>query len=195
MKRLFDLCASCCGLVLLSPLFLILILAVKMGSKGPAFYKQVRIGRGGQEFSLLKFRSMRVDSDKEMQLTVGDRDPRITGVGYFLRRTKLDELPQLINVLKGEMSIVGPRPEVPKYVAMYSEQQRKVLTARPGLTDPASIAYINENALLAESSDPEKTYVEQVMPAKLAMNLAYLEKRNFFTDLGLVFKTFGRIFS
>lgn len=194
MKRVFDICASFVGLLMLAPLFLFLMLLVVLGSKGPAFYSQVRVGRNGKEFNLLKFRSMRTDADKSMRLTVGERDPRITSIGFFLRKYKLDELPQLVNVLKGEMSVVGPRPEVPEYVALYTEEQLKVLSVRPGLTDPASIAYIKENALLAHSSDPQKTYIEEVMPAKLAMNLAYLQKRNFFSDLGLIFKTIGKIF-
>ena len=195
MKRIFDIGASFFGLLLLSPLLFILALAIALTSRGGAFYRQVRVGKNAIEFDLWKFRTMRVGSDKEIQLTIGERDPRITNIGVFLRKFKLDELPQLVNVFSGQMSIVGPRPEVPEYVALYSQEQCKVLSVRPGLTDPASIEYINENELLAASTDPEKTYKEEVMPAKLKMNLAYLEKRNFISDLGLIFRTIAKIFN
>jgi lipopolysaccharide/colanic/teichoic acid biosynthesis glycosyltransferase len=157
------------------------------------FYKQVRVGKNGKEFKLLKFRSMRPNSDKAGQLTIGN-DNRITKVGRFIRRTKLDELPQLINIIKGEMSVVGPRPEVPKYVAMYTPEQRKVLQALPGLTDYASIQFINEQTILGAASDPEKTYITEVMPQKLAHNLQYNNDRTFFLDIKLIFKTIGKIF-
>ena len=195
MKRIFDIGASLFGIMILSPLLIILAGAVSLSSKGGAFYRQVRVGKDAVPFKLWKLRTMYIGPKHQIQLTIGDRDPRITSMGAFLRRYKLDELPQLLNVLFGQMSIVGPRPEVPEYVALYSEEQRKVLNVRPGLTDPASIAYINENELLAASPDPEKTYMEEVMPAKLKMNLAYLEKRNIFSDLALILKTLGRILS
>src|SRR5688572_3246435 len=151
MKRLFDILTSATALLLLLPLLLVLALAVALGSPGGAFFRQVRVGKGGKEFRLFKFRSMRPGSEAKGQITVGGRDPRITGVGQFLRKTKLDELPQLINILLGDMSIVGPRPEVPKYVAMYTSEQRQVLSVRPGLSSLASIEYINENEVLGRS--------------------------------------------
>ena len=195
MKRIFDIGASLFGLIILSPLLIILAIIVALTSKGGAFYHQVRVGKNAINFKLWKLRTMYSDPKKQIQLTIGERDPRVTGIGFFLRKFKLDELPQLLNVLLGQMSIVGPRPEVPEYVALYTDVQQQVLNVRPGLTDPASIAYINENELLAASSDPEKTYKEEVMPAKLKMNLEYLDKRNFVSDLGLILKTFGRILS
>jgi lipopolysaccharide/colanic/teichoic acid biosynthesis glycosyltransferase len=193
MKRFFDILFSALVMLLLLPFLLILAVAVMLGSPGGAFFRQTRVGRGGRHFQLLKFRSMRPDSEAMGQITVGDRDPRITGMGHFLRRTKLDELPQLINILKGDMSIVGPRPEVPKYVAMYSTEQRKVLDVRPGLTSLASIAYINENEVLWRSTDPERTYFEEIMPAKLALDLKYVEERTLLLDLRIIFGTLGRM--
>ncbi|HRQ85701.1 MAG TPA: sugar transferase, partial [Flavobacteriales bacterium] len=156
--------------------------------------RQVRVGRGGREFKLLKFRSMRPGSEAKGQLTIGGRDPRITGVGYFLRKTKLDELPQLWNVLIGDMSVVGPRPEVPKYVALYTAEQRAVLGVRPGITGMASIDYIDENELLARAADPEKAYVEEVMPAKLALDLRYVRERSFLLDLRIILATVTKVF-
>jgi lipopolysaccharide/colanic/teichoic acid biosynthesis glycosyltransferase len=194
MKRLFDILVSAVVLILLFPLFLILSLAVMLGSPGGAFFRQTRVGRGGEPFQLLKFRSMRPGSEAMGQITVGERDPRITGVGHFLRKTKLDELPQLINILKGDMSIVGPRPEVPKYVAMYSAEQRIVLEVRPGLTSMASIAYINENEILGKSTDPERTYIEMVMPAKLELDLKYVGEQSMGLDLKIIFQTIARLF-
>ena len=172
VKRAFDILVSALALLILLPVLLLLGLLVATTSPGGAFFRQVRVGRNGNEFGLLKFRSMRPDSEAKGQITVGGRDPRITAVGYFLRRSKLDELPQLINVLVGDMSIVGPRPEVPKYVALYTPEQQEVLRVRPGITSAASIAYIDENELLGRSTDPERTYVEQVMPAKLDLDVA-----------------------
>ncbi len=195
IKRLFDILVSAAALLLLLPLFLLLALAVALTSSGGAFFKQVRVGRGGQEFGLLKFRSMRPGSEAIGQITVGGRDPRITGIGYALRKTKLDELPQLWNVLIGDMSIVGPRPEVPKYVAMYSTEQRAVLNVRPGITSLASIAYINENEVLGSSTDPERTYVEEVMPAKLALDLRYVREQSLELDLRIIFGTLGQLFT
>ncbi|MFN6116657.1 MAG: sugar transferase [Flavobacteriales bacterium] len=195
MKRLFDIVASLLALGLLLPVLLVLALAVALTSPGGAFFRQVRVGRHGRPFELLKFRSMRPGSEARGQITVGERDPRITGVGHFLRRTKLDELPQLINILKGDMSVVGPRPEVPKYVALYSPEQRAVLTVRPGLTSLASIAYINENEVLGRSADPERTYVEEVMPAKLALDLTYVREQSVMLDMTIIARTALRLFS
>ena len=194
LKRAFDLLFALVLLVLLSPLLLVFALAVALTSPGGAFFRQVRVGRGGRGFRLLKFRSMRPGSEAQGQLTIGGRDPRITPVGYFLRKTKLDELPQLWNVLVGDMSVVGPRPEVPKYVAMYSHEQRAVLSVRPGITGMASIDYIDENELLARAADPEKAYIEEVMPAKLALDLRYVRERSFLLDLRIILATVGKVF-
>jgi lipopolysaccharide/colanic/teichoic acid biosynthesis glycosyltransferase len=169
-------------------------LAVALTSPGGAFFRQVRVGRNGREFRLLKFRTMRPGSEAKGQITVGGRDPRITGIGYFLRKTKLDELPQLINVLVGDMSIVGPRPEVPKYVALYTPEQHAVLNVRPGITSAASITYIDENELLGRSADPERTYVEQVMPAKLALDLDYVKRHGLLLDLRIIGRTLLGLF-
>lgn len=194
LKRLFDLAFASVFLFLLLPLLLVLALLVAASSPGGPFFSQERVGRHGRTFRLLKFRSMRPQSEAQGQLTVGGRDPRITGVGYFLRKSKLDELPQIWNVLVGHMSMVGPRPEVPKYVALYSADQRAVLSVRPGITGLASINYIDENELLARSADPERTYIEEVMPAKLALDLRYVKERNFWMDLRIILTTVARIF-
>ncbi len=188
-KRLFDISASFFGLLLLSPLFLIVALCVGLTSRGGVFYVQTRVGRYGRDFRLYKFRSMRTGSDAKGLLTVGGKDGRITPVGYFIRKYKIDELPQLFNVLKGDMSLVGPRPEVRKYVALYNSEQMRVLSARPGITDPASIKYRNENNLLAQAGDPERFYVEKIMPDKLKINLEYMDNRSFFKDLSVIFRT------
>lgn len=193
MKRLFDIFSSLTVLILLSPLFLLLALAIVLDSKGGVFYKQERIGKSGRPFMLFKFRSMRSGSDKKGLITVGNKDNRTTPVGRFIRKYKLDELPQLINILRNEMSVVGPRPEVEKYVKLYNSEQRKVLSVKPGLTDLASLAYINENEILAQSENPEKTYVEEIMPAKLKLNLEYIEKQNFWFDLKVIAKTLKKI--
>lgn len=188
-KRTFDILACITAMVILSPLWLCIGLMVACGSKGGALYRQTRIGRDGKEFKLLKFRTMRQDADKIGGLiTVGD-DQRVTRIGKFLRKYKLDELPQFLNIIKGDMSIVGPRPEVPKYVVLYNEQQRRVLSVRPGLTDYASIDYISESELLAQSADPDRTYIEEIMPAKLELNLKYIENQSITEDLRLIFKT------
>jgi lipopolysaccharide/colanic/teichoic acid biosynthesis glycosyltransferase len=192
LKRAFDLFCTTLGLIATSPFFLLAAIAVKLGSKGPVFFHQLRSGRNGDLFDILKFRTMRDEPGK--RITVG-RDPRITGAGYWLRRSKLDELPQLINVWKGEMSLVGPRPEDPHYVALYSEEQKRVLTLRPGITDLASIKYRHESELLARSDDPERTYIEEIMPDKLQLNLEYLEKQSFWYDIGLILRTLARLFS
>lgn len=175
MIRLFDILFSVMGLILLSPIFIVLYIIIRTGSKGGAFYVQERIGKDGRPFMLYKFRTMHVGADSEGLLTIGKDDNRITRVGYFLRKTKIDELPQLLNVLKGDMSLVGPRPEVRKYVDLYTEEQRKVLSVRPGITDYASIEYVNENELLSKASDPDRVYIEEVMPDKIKLNMKYLE--------------------
>lgn len=193
LKRAFDIAASGLGLVCLSPLFLVLALWIKADSKGPVFFRQVRVGKGNKDFRIYKFRSMRPDSDKKGLITVGGRDPRVTRSGYYIRKFKLDEFPQLINVFKGEMSLVGPRPEVRKYVDLYSREQKKVLDVRPGITSLASIRYRNENEILANAEDPDKTYIEVVMPDKLAIDLEYVPKANLLTDIKLIFSTFKEI--
>lgn len=174
MIRFLDFLFSFTGLILLSPLFFLVALFIKRSSRGPTFYKQSRIGLNGEKFDIFKFRSMRLNSDKFGLITVGCRDPRVTSFGYFLRKYKLDELPQLINVLIGDMSLVGPRPEVEKYTSLYTEEQRKVLSIRPGITDWASIYYRDENIILGQSSNPEKDYIEKVMQDKLNYNLIYI---------------------
>ena len=189
MKRLFDIVCSFFGLLVLSPLFVFLSLWVGLGSKGGVFYKQKRVGRFNKDFTLYKFRSMRVGADKKGLLTIGGKDSRVTKAGFFIRKYKLDELPQLLNVLKGDMSFVGPRPEVRKYVDMYTERQLKVLDVRPGITDLASIKYRNENDLLAAADNPEQYYIDFVMQDKLALNLQYIETRSFFGDIKLIFRT------
>ena len=189
MKRLFDIVCSFFGLVILSPLFIFLSLWVGLSSRGGVFYKQRRVGLNGRDFTLYKFRSMAVGSDKKGLLTVGGKDSRVTKAGYFIRKYKLDELPQLFNVLKGDMSFVGPRPEVRKYVDMYSEEQKRVLSVRPGITDIASMKYRNENDILAKAENPEQYYIDVIMPDKLALNLEYIDTRNFFRDIKLIFRT------
>ncbi len=166
---------------------------IKIDSSGPVFYKQSRVGRDNKDFMLYKFRSMRIGADKYGLITVGGRDPRVTRSGYFIRKYKLDELPQLINVLKGDMSLVGPRPEVRKYVDMYTEEQRKVLSVRPGITDYASIKYVDENVLLENSADPEKTYIENVMPDKLQYNMLYIEHATLSEYFKIIFLTIGKV--
>ena len=193
MKRFFDVVASGIGLILLSPLFVILAIWIKCDSTGPVFYRQIRVGRNNRDFQLLKFRSMRVGSDKKELITVGGRDPRITRSGYYIRKYKLDEFPQLINVLKGDMSLVGPRPEVRKYVDMYTTEQRRVLAVRPGITDYASIVYMDENRLLGQSSNPDKTYVEDIMPAKIELNMRYINHPTLFEYFKLIFLTIFKI--
>ncbi len=193
VKRLFDVLVSTVMSVLLCPLLLVLALAVKFSSKGPVFYMQERIGKNEKPFRIFKFRTMFLDADKKGLLTVGGRDPRVTPVGYFLRKYKLDELPQLFNVVLGEMSLVGPRPEVKRYVKMYSAEQRKVLEVKPGITDYASIEYSNENELLGKAEDPEKMYVEEIMPAKLKLNLKYVQEKSFFVDLKIIIRTVLKI--
>lgn len=193
MKRLFDLIASGLGLIVLIPLFLIIAIWIKMDSKGAVFYRQVRVGRNNKDFRIFKFRSMRVGADKGSLVTIGGRDPRVTRSGYWIRKFKLDELPQLINVFIGDMSLVGPRPEVRHYVDYWTPEQMHVLDVRPGITDPASIKFRNENELMEKAEDPEKYYIEVIMQEKIKLYLEYVEKHNFFYDLGLIFKTFSVI--
>ena len=193
MKRLFDIVASGVGLVVLSPLFAVLAVWIKADSRGPVFYRQTRVGRNNKDFRLYKFRSMRPDSDKLGLITVGGRDPRVTRSGYYIRKYKLDELPQLINVFVGDMSLVGPRPEVRKYVDMYTAEQLHVLDVRPGITSLASIRYRNENDVLAASDDPERCYIERVMPDKLEIDLEYVSRAGLWSDIKLIFTTFKEI--
>lgn len=190
MKRLFDIVASGLGLIVLSPLFLILAIWIKLDSKGPVFYRQVRVGYKNKDFRIFKFRSMRIGADKGSLVTIGGHDPRVTRSGYFIRKFKFDELPQLINVFLGDMSLVGPRPEVRHYVDYWTPEQMHVLDVRPGITDPASIKFRNENELMEKAEDPEKYYIEVIMQEKIKLYLKYVEKHNFFYDLGLIFKTF-----
>lgn len=193
MKRLFDIVASGLGLVVLSLVFAVLAVWIKADSKGPVFYRQTRVGRDNKDFRLFKFRSMRPDSDKLGLITVGGHDPRVTRSGYYIRKYKLDEFPQLINVFKGDMSLVGPRPEVRKYVDMYSPEQMRVLSVRPGITSLASIRYRNENDILAASDDPDRCYIEKVMPDKLAIDLEYVDRATLWNDIKLIFSTFKEI--
>lgn len=186
MKRLFDIALSGAGLTFLSPVFLFVGIWIKLDSKGPIFYRQCRVGKNNKDFRIFKFRSMRQGSDSKGLITVGGRDPRVTRSGYYIRKYKLDEFPQLLNVLIGDMSIVGPRPEVRKYVDLYSSEQLKVLSVKPGITDIASIKYRNENELLENAKDPDKMYVEVVMPDKLKHNLEYIRQQSFWYDIKLI---------
>ena len=189
IKRIFDFICSSIGLIVLSPVLIIISIMIKKGSDGPVFFKQVRVGEKGKNFEILKFRTMVVNAEKlGRQITVGN-DNRITKVGGFLRKYKLDELPQLINVFKGDMSLVGPRPEVPRYVEMYTEEQRKVLDVKPGITDLASLRYKDENELLGKAEDPDDFYINTIMPDKLALNLEYISKSNVFFDIYIIITT------
>lgn len=193
MIRFFDFIFSLSGILLLSPVFLILYISIRLESKGGGFYRQQRVGRYGKDFYVYKFRSMRVGADKQGLITVGGRDPRITHIGYFIRKYKLDELPQLFNVLKGDMSLVGPRPEVRKYVDLYTDEQRKVLSVRPGITDYASIEYVDENAILGQAEDADKAYVEQIMPDKIRYNMKYIDNHSLKEYFKIIFLTFQSI--
>lgn len=193
MKRVFDIFFSFWGIFFLAPWLVLIAILISADSKGGVFYRQVRVGLNNKDFKIFKFRTMKPDSDKKGLLTVGSKDNRVTKIGYYLRKYKLDELPQLFNVFLGDMSFVGPRPEVRKYVNMYNDEQLKVLNVRPGITDYASIEYSNENDILAQSEDPEKTYIEEVMPAKLKLNLKYINETGLSTDIKLIFKTIGKI--
>ena len=187
--------ASGLGLLILSPLFLVLAVWIKLDSPGPVFYRQVRVGRNNKDFRIFKFRSMRVGADSGSMVTIGTRDPRVTRLGYYIRKYRLDELPQLINVLVGDMSLVGPRPEVRHYVDYWIPEQIHVLDVRPGITDPASIKFYNENELMEKAEDPEKYYIEVIMQEKIKLYLEYVQNHTFWGDIGLILKTLRLIVS
>ena len=191
--RLLDIVLSLLGLLFLLPIFLILAVWIKFDSQGSIFFRQIRVGKDGKDFRIYKFRTMIVNAEKMGIITIGERDPRITNSGYFLRKYKLDELPQLINVLKGEMSFVGPRPEVRKYVEMYNQEQLKILTVKPGITDYASIEYINEDEIHGKSLDPEKTYIEEIMPQKIKYNMKYINNKTVIEYFKIIFLTIIKI--
>jgi lipopolysaccharide/colanic/teichoic acid biosynthesis glycosyltransferase len=193
--RLLDILFSTLGIIILLPLFIIICLIIKADSKGGCFYIQERIGKDGKPFGILKFRTMRSGADADGLLTIGTQDKRITRVGNILRKTKIDELPQLWNVLKGEMSIVGPRPEVEKYVLLYTEEQRKVLSVRPGITDYASIEYVNENEILSQTSNPDRAYIEEIMPHKIKLSMRYLEHYTVSEYFKIIFLTLKKVIS
>jgi len=195
IKRLFDIIASLIGIIILSPILLLISLLIIFESGFPILYRQKRVGKDNKDFFLLKFRSMNNGADKKGLLTIGEKDSRITRVGYYLRKYKLDELPQLLNVLTGNMSIVGPRPEVRKYVDLYSDDQKKVLSVKPGITDYASMEYTNENEILAKSTEPEQLYIQEVMPKKLFLNQKYIQEMGLITDIKIIFKTISKIIS
>lgn len=195
MKRLFDIFFSCLGLVFLSPLFLLIALWIKLDSSGPVFFRQTRVGRFNCDFRIFKFRTMYVGSDRGSLVTIGGRDPRITRCGYFIREAKLDELPQLINVLIGDMSLVGPRPEVRHYVNFWTDEQMHVLDIRPGITDPASIVFVNESVILSKAVDPEMFYIEVVMQQKIKLYLDYIGHQSLMGDFMLIIKTIIAIFA
>lgn len=192
LKRIFDITLSLFGLIILLPFMLIIAILIKIDSKGPVFFKQIRVTKNGKEFKIFKYRTMKVGSDKYSQITVG-KDGRITKLGSFLRKYKLDEIPQLINVLIGDMSLVGPRPEVPKYVALYTDEQKEILKVRAGITDYASIKFSDENDLLASEEDPEKAYIEKIMPKKIELNKKYLSEISILTDIKIILLTIKKI--
>ncbi|RZJ90428.1 MAG: sugar transferase [Chryseobacterium sp.] len=194
-KRIFDVILALFGLIILSPLFLVIFILVMLDSKGGALYRQVRVGKNMEDFQLHKFRTMYVHASDQNLITIGSHDARITRVGCWLRKYKLDELPQLINILKGHMSFVGPRPEVRKYVNMYNEEQQKVLSVKPGITDWASIQFYNENQLLEDSGDPESYYIHQLFPLKLIQNLRYINHSNILIDIKIILLTLKRVVS
>lgn len=193
MIRFFDIIFSIIGLVILSPLFIVLYLLIRLESKGGGFYSQERIGKNGKPFKLYKFRSMRIGSDKKGLITIGEKDNRITKTGFILRKYKLDELPQLWNVFIGDMSLVGPRPEVKKYTDLYTEEQKQVLQIRPGITDWASIKYVDENKILGESKDPDEAYVNLIMPNKIKLNMVYIQHQTLGEYFKIIFTTFKEI--
>ena len=192
LKRIFDTTLSLFGLIILLPFMLIIAIFIKFDSKGSIFFKQIRVTKGGREFKILKYRTMRVGSDKYSQITVG-KDERITKIGSFLRKYKLDEIPQLINVLIGDMSLVGPRPEVPKYVVLYTDEQKEILKVRAGITDYASIEFSDENDLLASEKNPEEAYIEKIMPKKIELNKKYLSEISVLTDIRIILLTIKKI--
>ena len=193
MIRFFDILFSLLGLLILFPLLVIIYILVIIESRGGGFYIQNRVGKDGRDFKLLKFRSMRTGSDKKGLITIGGRDPRMTKMGFFIRRFKLDELPQLFNVLRGDMSLVGPRPELRHFVDLYTSGQRKVLSVRPGITDYASIEYVDENIILGSAIDPEKVYIEEIMPDKIRLNMKYIQNQNIKEYFRIIFVTFWHI--
>ena len=195
IKRLFDIIFSLLGLIVLSPILILLAILIKFDSKGSVFFRQVRVGRFNKDFKIFKFRTMHVNADKLGLLTVGDKDPRITKIGYLLRKYKLDEFPQLINVLTSDMSFVGPRPEVRKYVNHYSKEDLKILNVRPGITDYASIEYRNEAEIINQANDPETAYINKIMPEKIKLNKLYIDKNNLLIDIKIILKTFTSILS
>jgi len=194
MIRFFDIFLSIIGLVLLSPVFILICIWVKLDSKGAVFYKQIRVGRNNVDFELIKFRTMQMNSEQKGLLTIGERDSRITKSGFYIRKYKIDELPQLINVLKGEMSIVGPRPEVRKYVNYYTDEQKKILFVKPGITDVASIKYSNENEILKKHNDPEKAYIEIIMLDKIQLNMKYISNYSISNYFKIIFLTIKCLF-
>lgn len=194
MKRIFDIIFSGIVLLLFLPFGLLLSLAIILESRGGIFFRQMRIGQNEKPFALLKFRSMQVNAEYAGKITVGSKDPRITRVGYYLRKFKLDEFPQFINVLKGDMSIVGPRPEVKEYVDLYTDEQRKILLVKPGITDYASLAYFRENELLSKAENPQETYIKEIMPAKIALNEKYISNPSIGKDILIILKTMAKIF-
>ncbi|MBL7928306.1 MAG: sugar transferase [Bacteroidia bacterium] len=193
IKRTFDFTVALLLTIILLPLFIVIAIMIKRDSKGPVFFIQQRVGKNNKDFGILKFRTMFTDAEQKGSLTVG-KDKRITRTGRFLRKFKLDELPQLFNVMKGDMSLVGPRPEVKKYVELYNEEQKKVLSVKPGITDTASIQFADENMLLAGCDDPEKKYITEIMPAKLKLNLQYINQQSFLIDLKILLQTFSKVF-
>ena len=193
MIRFFDIIFSIIGLVILSPIFTVLYLLIRIESKGGGFYSQERIGKNGKPFKLYKFRSMRIGSDKKGLITIGEKDNRITKTGFILRKYKLDELPQLWNVFIGDMSLVGPRPEVKKYTDLYTEEQKQVLQVRPGITDWASIKYVDENKILGEAKDPDEAYVNLIMPNKIKLNMVYIQHQTLGEYFKIIFTTFKEI--
>jgi lipopolysaccharide/colanic/teichoic acid biosynthesis glycosyltransferase len=193
IKRGIDILFSLIGLICLFPFFIFISFFIFITSKGGVFFVQLRVGKNNKDFKLYKFRTMFLNSDNKGLLTVGNNDKRITKLGYYLRKNKLDEFPQLINVLNGTMSIVGPRPEVRKYVNLYNSEQKSILDVKPGITDFASLMYYNENEILANSVNPEQTYINEIMPIKLELNKQYINEMSLFTDLKIIFKTFIKL--
>ena len=193
IKRGIDILFSLIGLICLFPFFIFISFFIFITSKGGVFFVQLRVGKNNKDFKLYKFRTMFLNSDNKGLLTVGNNDKRITKLGYYLRKNKLDELPQLINVLNGTMSLVGPRPEVRKYVNLYNSEQKSILDVKPGITDLASLMYYNENEILANSVNPEQTYINEIMPIKLELNKQYINEMTLLTDLKIIFKTFIKL--
>lgn len=193
LKRLLDIIGASVGIILLLPFFILIAILIAIDSKGPVFFKQNRVGLNMQDFELIKFRTMYISTNNSSLLTIGNRDARVTKVGYWLRKYKLDEFPQLFNVLRGQMSLVGPRPEVRKYVNLYNDEQRYVLSVKPGITDWASVEFFNEGELLAQAEDPESYYIHNIIPIKINHNLKYVAKHNVTTDLKIIWRTLNKI--